>query len=169
MNWSEYFHLDRTSGVLTWRERPRHHFRTQRGMNQTNAREAGTVVGTDNGDGYLQVRIRPKAYYVHRIVWQMCNGDIPNGMEIDHANGNKSDNRPSNLRLATETQNKWNKPGRPNKTGYKGVYKHASGKYGARIGCDKKIHSLGLHDTPERAHLAYMEAAVKMHGQFAHA
>lgn len=138
-------------------------------MNQTNARESGTMVGTENGDGYLQVRIRPRAYFVHRIVWEMANGPIPDGMEIDHANGMRSDNRPSNLRLATETQNKWNKPGRHNRTGLKGIYLHRSGKYVARIGCYGKVHHLGVFNTASEAHGAYCNAAKRLHGEFAHA
>lgn len=166
MNWHEYFELDTVSGVLTWKARPRSHFRTLRGMNQTNAREAGSVVGTPHGTGYLQVRIRPKVYFVHRIIWEMVNGPIPQGMQVDHRDGNRRDNNPSNLRLATSTQNKWNTAPRHNITGMKGVTKHKGG-YAARIHCNGVVHSLGVHQTPELAHRAYCDAALKLHGQFA--
>lgn len=167
MKWNEYFSVDATTGILTWKERPRSHFATERGMKQTNAREAGTLAGANNGSGYLQIRIRPRAYYVHRIVWEMLNGPIPEGIEIDHRNGIRSDNTPSNLRLATPSQNLCNKSCRPNKTGFKGVYQFRE-RYVSRISCNGKTHSLGSYSSAEDAHRAYCEAASKLHGQFTH-
>lgn len=57
------------------------------------------------GLGYLQIRVMVNGKRAHagahRVVWRFFNGDIPLGMTINHKNGNKSDNRPENLELAT--------------------------------------------------------------------
>lgn len=58
---------------------------------------------------YLQVRrmVAGKRTYAlaHRLVWMHFNGPIPQGLQINHKNGNKKDNRPANLELATSAQN----------------------------------------------------------------
>ena len=60
-------------------------------------------------NGYLQVNLskdgKAKTYKVHRLVWEAFNGDIPEGMEIDHINAVRTDNRFENLRIATHQEN----------------------------------------------------------------
>jgi hypothetical protein len=62
-----------------------------------------------NGTGYLQVTLNlnntRKKIYIHRLVWEMFNGPIPKGYEIDHINCNKADNQISNLQLMTRKEN----------------------------------------------------------------
>lgn len=60
--------------------------------------------------GYPKVmfthRSHRMAVYAHRIVWMVVNGeDIPDGLEINHKNGIRSDNHPSNLELVTHSEN----------------------------------------------------------------
>lgn len=63
---------------------------------------AGSSAGSLLDSGYYTLSPRG---YVHRLIWQLLNGPIPEGMEIDHINGNRSDNRIQNLRLVTRTVN----------------------------------------------------------------
>lgn len=87
----------------------------------------------------------------------------PAGMMVDHKNGNRLDNRRSNLRAATDPQNSFNR--RPlSATGYKGVYRYKRyNKWRAEI--QKKF--LGIFDSPEEAAEAYNVEAFRRFGSFA--
>jgi hypothetical protein len=89
--------------------------------------------------------------------------------EIDHVNGNPSDNRLENLRIANRFENMKNiKKPVTNKSGLKGVSWHEKGnKWQAHIRCDGKNHYLGLFQTAELAHEAYKKASNRLHGIFA--
>jgi len=89
--------------------------------------------------------------------------------EIDHHNGNKSDNRWFNLRRATHAENAQNAVLRiDNRSGYKGVnWRPTNGKWQARIQYSGRRVSLGYYDTVEEAHAAYVSAASRLHGEFA--
>lgn len=72
---------------------------------------AGSVVGsyhpsaTNPNQHYLTVRVDNRLWLVHRVIWVMFHGDIPEGYEIDHINLIGSDNRLENLRLVTGSEN----------------------------------------------------------------
>lgn len=102
--------------------------------------------------------------YLHRLIL----GE-PSGMEVDHANGDKLDNRKVNLRIATKTENRRNIGMRSNNTsGYKGVFWHKRARqWRAGICVDSKALDLGSFETPEAAAQAYNEAAKKHHGEYA--
>lgn len=123
---------------------------------------AGAVSGgVDLRDGYVSLCFCQKLYKAHRIIWEMVNGPIPEGMEIDHINGRRGDNRLANLRLVTPSGNMRNKKRHRNNTsGYAGVSWHKkSGKYAARIWGPDSRKNLGLFPTAEQAHEAYLAAA----------
>lgn len=61
-----------------------------------------------NTTGYEYVSIDGKLKLAHRLVWEAFNGVIPEGMEIDHINTDRLDNRLENLRLVTPSENKRN-------------------------------------------------------------
>ena len=62
-------------------------------------------------DGYYKLGMNKKSVQLHRVIWEMHNGTIPNGLEIDHINRDRADNRIENLRAVTRSVNQHNKPG----------------------------------------------------------
>jgi hypothetical protein len=87
---------------------------------------------------------------------------------IDHIDGNRLNNRVSNLREANDSENQWNSLAQKNnKLGIKGVRLDKNGKnYCARITHYGKEYGLGTYDTIEEASLAYQKASLKYHGEF---
>ena len=106
-----------------------------------------------------------KSLLAHRVAWTIANGAIPDGLEIDHINGDEGDNRLANLRLATRSENQWNKKKHrvDNKCKLLGVDMIPNGSYRAQIKKNKKTIYLGLFKTPEEAHQAYMKAKTEIH------
>lgn len=81
---------------------------------------AGAEAGCARKDGYRRVRIAGRYYYAHRIAWLLANGEMPEF--IDHISGDPSDNRLSNLRVASRAQNQQNQTAKRNSaSGLKGV------------------------------------------------
>jgi len=115
--------------------------------------KSGSKVGSLSSHGYIFVYAFGKYRKAHSIIWEMHNGPIPEGMEIDHINNCRSDNRIENLRLVTHAQNmkKLNKY-RSNTSGVTGVSFHKqSGKWQAIIRHEGKKVFLGLFTTIEQA------------------
>lgn len=125
----------------------------------------GQVAGTINKQGYRQIRVDGRIYLAHRLAWLHFYGEWPKA-EIDHVNGDRTDNRMVNLRLATSSQNKANAAiRRDNTSGVKGVsYRKDTGKWTAYI--NRKI-KLGCYSTLEEATKVRRAAEASLHGQFA--
>ena len=160
------FDLDEDAGVLIWRVRPRDHFRTQRGWRAFNSQQAGKRCGVTTSGGYKIVMVAKRLFKVHRIIFAIYYGRLP-GFDVDHKDGDPTNNRPSNLREATATQNQLNKAAwKRVASGVKGVYPK-DGRYCAKI---RKPGGesvwLGMFDSVDAAKAAHRAAVEKFHGEF---
>jgi HNH endonuclease/AP2 domain len=131
-----------------------------------NQYKPGTDAGSLNNKGYVQVCIAGTPYKAHRVAWAIMTGEWPI-YEIDHKNGQRGDNRWENLRHATKSQNQGNARKRSDNTsGFKGVWRHKE-KWRSVVFKDRRKYHIGLFDTPEEAHAAYVKKATELHGEFA--
>lgn len=101
---------------------------------------------------------------IHRLIL-----NAPSGVLVDHKNGDSLDNRRTNLRLATCSDNQHNRRRNKNNTsGYKGVsWYRPTGRWTANIKANGRQKHLGLYDSPAEAHAAYCRAARELHQEFA--
>lgn len=126
---------------------------------------AGTNAGSLHVQGYIIISIDKQLYKAHRLAWLYVHGEWPtHGFDIDHINGNRADNRITNLRLATRSQNNANsKTRRDNISGSRGVSRwHRDHRWRATI----NGRHLGLYETKQEAQEAYSIAARQEFGDF---
>jgi hypothetical protein len=128
----------------------------------------GAIAGSIGSHGYAVIKFKGKTYRLHNLAWEMYYGTAPTS-QIDHKNRLRSDNRISNLRLATDTQNKANRKVRSDsRTGMKGVVRSRTvGKWIARIRVDKTDRHIGTFSSAEEASIAYLSELKKLRGEFA--
>lgn len=114
----------------------------------------------------ISINRKQKLVYMHRVILS-----APDGLEVDHRDGNKLNNQSSNLRVCTQSENQHNRTKYANnKTGFKGVYWHKkSNKFQTQIKSNNKIIYIyiGLFDSARNAARAYNTFARKIHGAFA--
>ena len=151
---------DELVAVLTLNKTPAHWWFTWN-TTQSNRVAAGTVAGWY--EGYWRIQHNGKKYKAHRLVWLHETGIWPTG-QIDHINGNRADNRFTNLREVTNQQNQHNRLAQKNSTtGVKGVSLSRTGRFEAQIRNNgTKIH-LGTYGTIGDAARAYLAAAQQHH------
>jgi hypothetical protein len=156
--------LDEESGILFWR------WRTDlRHWRSWNKQYCGKPAGTrTRPDGYVLVSIDGKRFRAHRVIFALATGALPSvDDEVDHVDDNPANNRPSNLRLATHSQNAFNTKRRTtNRSGFKGVSPNWKG-FAAQIMIEGELKHLGTFATPQEAHAVYVRAARELHGEFA--
>jgi len=111
-----------------------------------------------NPGGYGRLRARDNGKRVmllaHRLSYELHSGEIPDGMQIDHACHNKACVKPSHLRPATNKQNGENQAGAhaDSKSGIRGVSWHKrAGKWAAYVRHQNKTHYLGLFESSNEA------------------
>ena len=122
----------------------------------------GDVAGSFDNRGYRRIKINNRPYREQRLAWLWMTGEWSQ-LEVDHIDGDQANNRWSNLRLATRSQNNSNQRIRKdNTTGYKGVQRHKSG---FRVMCNGR--HIGLFGNIGEARDAYCRAAKIYQGEFA--
>lgn len=129
---------------------------------------AGRVAGRVDEDGYRRIGLFGRQYHASHIAFVIKTGEwCPT--QIDHEDTDRGNNRWSNLRPSTQSQNIANTGIRPNNTsGFKGVsFEKRTGLWRASIKVNQKSRWLGSFETPEMAHEAYKTEAMKAWGQFA--
>jgi hypothetical protein len=167
----ECFDYAPEAGELYWRHRPLSHFHNTRlrtaqsYQNAWNAQFATKKFGHEAPDGYVVGCLNNQSFQAARIIIRWMTGEAPR--QVDHRDRDRANNRWLNLRAATVAQNKANSGVSPrNQCGWKGVNARR-GRFCARMFRDGKYKHLGVFDTPEAAHAAYLAAARARWGEFA--
>lgn len=159
----ELLRYNHFTGEFTWKGAP----------SFTN-RHGGKQAGTRRPNGYILIGIPGHGQiFAHRLAWVYVHGAIPDDVEIDHIDGDPSNNAISNLRLATSSEQKRNRRVQSNnRSGLKGAYYHAchkGKKWRSQIKVGDQLIFLGYFHTAEEAHAAYAKAAAEHFGEFARA
>lgn len=132
-------------GKLFWKQKTKNHL------------PAGTEAGNTEQNGYTRICINGKYYRRHRLIYVMHNGHIPNRLQIDHIDRNKSNDRIENLRAVTQQQNMFNK----NVKGY--TFCNTRKKFKAQIKVNGKLNHLGYYKKEDDARRAYINAKSELH------
>lgn len=134
-----------------------------RWLSTNNQVQPNALAGYVDKRGYRRIRLYDRAYEAHRLAWLCTHGVWP-AAQVDHINGDKSDNRAANLRSVTNLENAQARhAARPSKCGLRGVFFDSRrGKYRAQIRAMNRCHHLGYFDTPEQAHAAHVDARKRL-------
>lgn len=152
---TEYLHkilrYDPHTGGLYWRERTPDMFTdtghsAERKCTTWNSRFAGKRAGNVADDGYASISVNYTILLAHRVIWKMHNGTDPSD-QIDHIDGNRSNNRIENLRDVSRSDNQRNQAIMKNNTsGHHGVhYSKTEGMWRAAINTNGKKKTLGRY------------------------
>lgn len=143
-------HYSADTGVFTWKH------------DVNNRTRVGSVAGTLSDTGCIVITVKGRPYKAHRLAWLYMTGEWPD--ITDHINHNRTDNRFSNLRNGTVSNNMENqvKPRKGSKTGFMGVTARGI-KWRAKIMVRGKHICVGTYPSAEEAHNAYVLAKRKLH------
>lgn len=122
--------------------------------------------GATDRKGYGRIKISKRMRGAHRIAWEMANGPIPDGMDIDHRCANPSCVNPEHLRVVTRSQNNQHRTGpqKNSKSGVRGVYWNTQrNAWQAHAKVNGRIYWGGLHPTVEAADAAARALRAELH------
>lgn len=139
--------FDYKDGALYWRYRKCNNIRI------------GDRAGRLKKNGYRDIRFRGRHIGEHRVIWLLVTGEWPSG-ELDHINGDPSDNRIENLRCVTRSENMQNTRRGSQTTGTTLL---PNGRWQASIFVDGHRRHLGEHRTQQLAREAYLRAKARLH------
>lgn len=145
----EQLEYDSETGIFRWRGRRAGRKRSQ--------------AGPKFPKGRFTICIDGRKYFAHRLAWFYVTRQWP-AADIDHIDGDPSNARFKNLREATRAQNLQNlrQPRRKNSDGLLGATPFGK-RWRARIGLNYQTFKIGVFDTPQEAHAAYVEAKRRLH------
>jgi HNH endonuclease len=148
----EHLNYDPHTGIFTWTKKTR-------GWNRV-----GEIAGFWSDKGYRYIRVSGITRAAHRLAWLYVHGRWPTE-EIDHIDGDRSNNVIANLREIPKIRQVQNqrKPHKQNKVGFLGVHRTRHHRYCACISIDGKNKHLGNFATAEEAHVAYIAAKRQLH------
>ena len=150
---TELFKYDPTTGWFTNRR--------SRGR----AKE-GERAGSPTGHGYRRIIIDYGKFYEHHLAWLYVHGYWPD--ELDHQDGDRSNNAIDNLRECSRSQNCFNSDRPTGSSGLKGAYLDTrTFQWYSKIQIGCQVIWLGRFRTAEEAHEAFMDAVETYHGEFA--
>lgn len=137
-------HYDENTGIFTWL------------VSKAKRIQVGSVAGYITPRGYIYINIDKKLYLAHRLAWLYIYGTWPIN-QIDHINGIKNDNRIENLRDVTVRKNSQNKKIHRNGKLVGCYFNKNNKKWRAKIQIKNKDYHLGLYNTEQEAHEAYLK------------
>lgn len=154
-----WFIYEPDTGLFRWREKP-----------QRFAGKRDDIAGSmadQHGKKRRILWLQRRRMYASRAAYVYVHGDIPQGVLIDHIDGDTTNDRIDNLRIATAFQNSRNRLGKDGKF-KRGVWKNSRGRYMTRFHVPelgRQVH-LGTWDTEEEAHACFMGASAILHEEF---
>jgi len=167
----ENFFVDASSlsGLGRRADRPLSHFSNETHYKRWRTKNSDLPCGYIGSNGYYHVKLNYIAYPIHRIIFAIHNdtSDLQD-KQVDHIDGNPLNNSPSNLRLATNSQNQFNrKKNKKNSSGYKNIsFLKRLNKYRCAMQVDKKDIYIGLFSTIEEAVVARDLRFKELAGEF---
>ena len=156
--WAEYISYDPDTGTFTW---------IKKGSRKIIA--GSPACNHTKPDGYLNVTLWRVTVNAHHLAWYLATGShVPKGKQIDHVNRIRGDNRFTNLRLCTRTQNNANSSLQSRRHGkFKNVMPTANGRWKTQVFAKRKTVFCGTFDTAEEAAIAADKIARRLYGEFA--
>ena len=149
----ELLHYNESTGDLMWKNR------------MSPRVPAGAIAGCITKDGYRSTKIDQYWIYTHRVIWIYVYGSLPPEY-IDHIDGDRLNNKLSNLRAVTNEQNQHNQrpTGRKSESGILGVtINRKENRWQSSIRASGVLCYLGLFETIEEAQKAYKQAKKLLH------